>query len=74
MILLGASTGELIISQLGRIASRQMVDAFFERIKLFPVGGDPIPNEDCLPEVDTTRFHILDQFGVICRFLGDVQL
>ena len=64
----------MIVSQLGRIAGHQMADAFFERITLFPLGSDPIPNEDCLPEIDTSRFPTLEQFGVICGFLGDVKL
>ena len=51
-----------------------MADAFFERIALFPIEGDPIANEDCLPEIDTTRYPSLDQFGVICGFLGDIKL
>ena len=70
----GASTGELIVSQLGRIASRHMADAFFERITLFPLEGDPIANDDCLPEIDSTRFPSLEQFGTICGFLGDIRL
>ena len=51
-----------------------MADALFERITLFPLEGDPIANEDCLPEIDSTRFPSLDQFGVICGFLSDVKL
>jgi hypothetical protein len=51
-----------------------MADAFFERITLFPVGGDPIANADCLPEIDTSRFPTLEHFGMICGFLGDVKL
>ena len=73
-VLQGASTGELIVSQLGRIANRQMADAFFERITLFPMEGDPIPNEDCLSNIDTNQFPSIEQFGVICGFLGDVKL
>ncbi|CAF1429950.1 unnamed protein product [Adineta ricciae] len=70
----GASTGELIISQLGRIASHQMADALFERIILFPLEGDPIANENCLPEIDSSRYPSLEQFGMICGFLSDVKL
>ena len=51
-----------------------MADAFFERITLFPLEGDPIANVDCLPEIDTARFPSLEQFGVICGYLGDVKL
>ena len=51
-----------------------MADAFFERITLFPMEGDPIPNEDCLSNIDKNQFPSLEQFGVICRFFGDVKL
>lgn len=51
-----------------------MADAFFERITLFPVEGDPIANEECLPEIDSSRYPSLDLFGIICGFLGDIKL
>lgn len=51
-----------------------MADALFERITLFPLEGDPIANEDCLPEIDFTRYPSLEQFGIVCGFLSDVKL
>ena len=74
LLIQGASTGELIISQLGRIASHQMADVLFERITLFPLEGDPIANDDCLPEIDLSRYPTMEQFGMICGFLMDVKL
>ena len=51
-----------------------MADAFFERITLFPMEGDPIPNEDCLSNIDKNQFPSLEPFGVICGFFGEVKL
>ena len=51
-----------------------MADAFFERLTFFQLEGDPIANEDCIPEIDTNRYPSLEQFGVICGFLSDLKL
>lgn len=51
-----------------------MADALFERITLFPLEGDPIANENCLPEIDFTRYPSLEQFGMICGYFSDVKL
>lgn len=51
-----------------------MTDALFERITLFPLEGDSIANENCLPEIDFGRCPSLEQFGMICGFISNVKL
>ncbi len=49
-------------------------DALFERFILWPIDGEPIPNENCITSIDFSQYPSLEQFGVLCGFLGDLTL
>ncbi|CAF3396062.1 unnamed protein product [Rotaria socialis] len=70
----GASTGELLAAELARQAACMAADALFERFILWPIDGEPIPNEDCIKSIDVTQFPTLEQFAVLCGFFHDLYL
>ncbi|CAF3966112.1 unnamed protein product [Rotaria magnacalcarata] len=70
----GASTGELLAAELARQAACMAADALFERFILWPIDGEPIPNEDCIKSIDVTQFPTLEQFAVLSGFFHDLYL
>ncbi|CAF3290441.1 unnamed protein product [Rotaria sp. Silwood2] len=70
----GASTGDLIAAELARQAASMATDALFERFILWPIDGQPIPNEDCIPCIDFSQYPSLEQFGVLCGFFSNLNL
>ena len=70
----GASTGDLIAAELVRQAACLAADALFERFILWPIDGEPIPNENCITSIDFSQYPSLEQFGVMCGFFGDLIL
>ncbi len=57
-----------------RQAASLAADALFERFVLWPIDGEPIPNEQCIGSIDFSRYCSLEQFGVLCGFLADLIL
>ena len=49
-------------------------DALFERFILWPIDGEPIPNENCITCVDFSQYASLEQFGVLCGFFNNLNL
>ena len=64
----------MIAAELVRQAASLAADALFERFVLWPMSGQPIPNEKCILSVDYSRYPSLQQFGVLCGFLNDQTL
>ncbi|CAF1090123.1 unnamed protein product [Didymodactylos carnosus] len=61
------STGDLFSSQLARQASS-------ERLLLWPLDGEPIPNEQCISEIDRQRFPPIEQFTLVSCYFGDIRI
>ncbi|CAF5002298.1 unnamed protein product [Rotaria sp. Silwood1] len=70
----GASTGDLVAAELVRQAASLSADALFERFLLWPLDGEPIPNEKCITSIDYSQFCSLEQFSVLCGFFADLIL
>lgn len=70
----GASTGDLFINQLIRQSSSASADALFERMIFWPLDGVPIPDEICLPEIDSDRYPSIEQFSIISGHLADLVI
>ncbi|CAF4233459.1 unnamed protein product, partial [Rotaria sordida] len=70
----GASTGDLVAAELVRQTASLSADALFERFLLWPLDGEPIPNEKCITSIDYSQFCSLEQFSVLCRFFADLIL
>ncbi|CAF1501432.1 unnamed protein product, partial [Rotaria sordida] len=70
----GASTGDLIAAELARQAPSMAADALFERFILWPIDGEPIPNENCITCIDFSQYPSLEQFGILCGFFTDLNL
>ncbi|CAF1173603.1 unnamed protein product [Rotaria sordida] len=70
----GASTGDLVAAELVRQTASLSADALFERFLLWPLDGEPIPNEKCITSIDYSQFCSLEQFSVLCGFFADFIL
>ncbi|CAF2669967.1 unnamed protein product [Rotaria sp. Silwood2] len=68
------STGDLVAAELVRQAASLSADALFERFLLWPLDGEPIPNEKCITSIDYSQFCSLEQFSVLCGFFADLIL
>ncbi|CAF4752701.1 unnamed protein product [Rotaria sp. Silwood2] len=70
----GASTDDLVAAELVRQAASLSADALFERFLLWPLDGEPIPNEKCTTSIDYSQFCSLEQFSVLSGFFADLIL
>ncbi|CAF1481034.1 unnamed protein product [Adineta steineri] len=70
----GASTGDLIASELVRQAASLSADQLFERFIFWPVDGEPIRNDQCITSIDFYEYCSLEQFSIFCGFFVDLIL
>ncbi|CAF4006891.1 unnamed protein product [Adineta steineri] len=70
----GASTGDLIASELVRQAASLSADQLFERFIFWPVDGEPIRNDQCITSIDFYEYCSLEQFSIFCGFFADLIL
>ncbi|CAF1543645.1 unnamed protein product [Adineta ricciae] len=71
---LGAVSGDLMISALSRQASGSMADALLERTILWPLDGDVIPTFSCTSTIDNKKLMSIEQFAVIMSFIENIHL